>query len=1222
MRQAYPGNYGYGPYSSNAVNGGPSDSDRLSNLKQAIDAIEQRLAGAPVPPYAQLTPGQNPSSGQLSAMQAQLNQLAGQLRAPQAMPSAHSHAPVHAPAQSGDIQHDVNSATAAIAQRQQALNAGTAAQQVQNQVVQSTKENMAAITSQLDGLKNELASIKTHVEKPVAIQQSVPQEEIDRIAAAISQLQQTEAPDESAFDRLTVELDQLRKVMKNDVRSAVEEEIQTNHAEIQASNVALHESTETHAAALHERLDALASGLTQGLEEMSLQSANQVTPRVENLANQLDALRMTVDDLPQTLAISRLEEHLQGVVQKMDNLSALATEAQSAPAQSGLQEEDLANIEKRLDEISRALVAVSNSAGKAPVVDLTGLERVEARMSELSRTMDGLAANDSSKELGNLAVRIDGLTDRLGSFEKYAEAGDLGAANAMFAAPDTGMIEDQLRALNARLDETMAQSQTAALEEQIRQLSARVEEASNVNSTAAQMSNLEAQIGQIIRQMEKQGNGASIDFSPVEARLGQIETHLASHQSNPVEAAQQAAQQAVAMMGSQSESGQIIEALSHDLKALQLASEGNASQNTQTVAQVQSALEQVIERLGSIEGSMEEVATRTATIVASPPAMPAATNLVMPAGIDASGANAQHTNEAAFAADGLVDAAKADEDLGVIHKAAVDAGYVKEPYGAPSGHQQTPPQMAAPSIDPTDHLESSMPSSPEDNMPLEPGSNVPDVERLVEQASAKLQNQQANPADASSAHRLDEARPDAVAAARRALQATTAEMNAVRDEVKVEKKSESAVAGLKGKLEQLVPNFDMSKLRKPLVMGAAALLLAIVAFKGVGMFTGGDPKPVANIEVPAVEMNSGEAPKTEMADAVTAPESNIRTIGELSQNNDDTNAAPTENAQVAPKVEQVEQPAVTDVAPVSTAPEIVVNETPSEAVSQTADFEVPASAGPAALVAAAKAGDSKALYQIGMRYSDGNEVKRNIAESAKWFERSANTGFAPAQYSIGSLYEKGIGVERDIVKASQWYEKASAQGNARAMHNLAVIKAMGNPPSVQPDMDTAVVLFKQAADLGIKDSQFNLGILYGQGMGVPQNLSESYKWFALAAKTGDTDAGKKRDEVANAMDPDDLDDARKEVNNWAPGKLKEAENRVSIPDEWKGRGSAKKAVAASGTASVEKAQFLLNQRGFNVGTPDGVIGPKTKRAIMEFQRSAGIPITGRVDQKLLKALDI
>jgi len=269
--------------------------------------------------------------------------------------------------------------------------------------------------------------------------------------------------------------------------------------------------------------------------------------------------------------------------------------------------------------------------------------------------------------------------------------------------------------------------------------------------------------------------------------------------------------------------------------------------------------------------------------------------------------------------------------------------------------------------------------------------------------------------------------------------------------------------------------------------------------------------------------------------------------------------------------------------------------------------------GPEPLVLAATKGDPKALFELGMRYSNGKAVKRDMVKSAKWFEHAAEAGFAPAQYSIGSLYEKGIGVEKNVKTAASWYEKASAQGNARAMHNLAVINAMGS--SGEPNMDVAVRWFKDAAAYGIKDSQFNLGILYGQGMGVPQNLSESYKWFALAAKTGDTDAAKKRDEVAKAMDPSNLEAVRGQVKSWKPAIPKAATNKVIVPPQWRGeKGSA------SAVSSVQKAQVLLNERGFNVGTPDGLMGPKTQRAIMEFQRGAGLAITGKINPKLIQAL--
>jgi membrane-bound lytic murein transglycosylase B len=52
----------------------------------------------------------------------------------------------------------------------------------------------------------------------------------------------------------------------------------------------------------------------------------------------------------------------------------------------------------------------------------------------------------------------------------------------------------------------------------------------------------------------------------------------------------------------------------------------------------------------------------------------------------------------------------------------------------------------------------------------------------------------------------------------------------------------------------------------------------------------------------------------------------------------------------------------------------------------------------------------------------------------------------------------------------------------------------------------------------------------------------------------------------------------------------------------------------------EELQALLNRRGFNVGTPDGVIGPKTRQGIIAFQRSAGLLADGHASGALLSAL--
>ena len=41
---------------------------------------------------------------------------------------------------------------------------------------------------------------------------------------------------------------------------------------------------------------------------------------------------------------------------------------------------------------------------------------------------------------------------------------------------------------------------------------------------------------------------------------------------------------------------------------------------------------------------------------------------------------------------------------------------------------------------------------------------------------------------------------------------------------------------------------------------------------------------------------------------------------------------------------------------------------------------------------------------------------------------------------------------------------------------------------------------------GLADSQYNLAVLYENGMGVGKDMQQAYKWLLLAAKSGDKDA--------------------------------------------------------------------------------------------------------------------
>ena len=66
-------------------------------------------------------------------------------------------------------------------------------------------------------------------------------------------------------------------------------------------------------------------------------------------------------------------------------------------------------------------------------------------------------------------------------------------------------------------------------------------------------------------------------------------------------------------------------------------------------------------------------------------------------------------------------------------------------------------------------------------------------------------------------------------------------------------------------------------------------------------------------------------------------------------------------------------------------------------------------------------------------------------------------------------------------------------------------------------------------------------------LGSSRTLRQSWLWFSLAAAQGDTDAGKKRDEIAAKMDPAAIAGAADELANFKVAKPDPAANDVTAP---------------------------------------------------------------------------
>ena len=84
------------------------------------------------------------------------------------------------------------------------------------------------------------------------------------------------------------------------------------------------------------------------------------------------------------------------------------------------------------------------------------------------------------------------------------------------------------------------------------------------------------------------------------------------------------------------------------------------------------------------------------------------------------------------------------------------------------------------------------------------------------------------------------------------------------------------------------------------------------------------------------------------------------------------------------------------------------------------------------------------------------------------------------------------------------------------------------------DYAAAARWFEQAAERGLSDSQFNLAVLYENGRGVPKDLPEAYKWFALAARGGDQVAARRLEQVKAQLEPAELEAAERKLAAWRP----------------------------------------------------------------------------------------
>ena len=143
-----------------------------------------------------------------------------------------------------------------------------------------------------------------------------------------------------------------------------------------------------------------------------------------------------------------------------------------------------------------------------------------------------------------------------------------------------------------------------------------------------------------------------------------------------------------------------------------------------------------------------------------------------------------------------------------------------------------------------------------------------------------------------------------------------------------------------------------------------------------------------------------------------------------------------------------------------------------------------------------------------------------------------------------SIQEAEFAYDRgDYTQAARLFRPLAEQGIASAQFNLGMMYAKGQ--GVPQDYQAALKWYRRAAEQGNASAQNNLGLMYERGRGARQDFILAHMWSNIAAATLNGDEGKsaltRRDHVASQMTAAQIEKAQEMARRCQDTKFKECE---------------------------------------------------------------------------------
>jgi len=154
----------------------------------------------------------------------------------------------------------------------------------------------------------------------------------------------------------------------------------------------------------------------------------------------------------------------------------------------------------------------------------------------------------------------------------------------------------------------------------------------------------------------------------------------------------------------------------------------------------------------------------------------------------------------------------------------------------------------------------------------------------------------------------------------------------------------------------------------------------------------------------------------------------------------------------------------------------------------------------------ANAGNRKAQELIGQFLLIGRGTKKNVNRGIEWLAKSYGTTADNPEFevAVGKMLDGGLGSKPDYEGAMKLFRDAAEHGDAEGQYQLGIYYDLGRV--VKRDAGEALKWFQRAADQGNPKAQHQVGLHFANSRDGKEDYPESMKWFQKAAVQGHPEA--------------------------------------------------------------------------------------------------------------------